>query len=142
MTVLKVDAYTERLARSVSTRFTRSGLFGRGARVALALTGRAGIAGAVMADSAMAAYSPLCGGVCMGSCPAGTNPNSGCWWGCDAATAGCCSGKQRKICDCSTMCSPDCNACSKLPAVYLIGPCIGECCTVCRRVTACSTTSC
>jgi len=136
------DDIVERVARNTSTSVTRRGVLGRAARATLAVTGGAAVAGAVMTESAMAAYSPLCQGVCFGSCPAGTNPNAGCWWGCDAATSGCCSGKQRKMCDCMKACSPSCASCGRLPAVYFVGPCIGECCTVCRRVTQCSATSC
>lgn len=137
------DAAAERMARATSTRYTRKSILGRVGRTAVIVAGGPAAYAAVTAAPAAAAYSPLCGGVCFGSCPSNTNPLAGCWWGCDSATSGCCAGgKQRKICDCMRACSPSCSSCGRLPAVYFVGPCQGECCTVCRRVTACGSTSC
>ena len=141
------DDLTDRAARATTNRFTRRSLVGRVGRGALVLGAGATVFGGLDTQQGLAAFSPLCGGVCNGACPSGSTFDGGCWWGCDTASAMCCSGnKQRKICDCRITCAgfgnPPCSQCGRLPAVYFIGPCIGDCCTRCRRVTACSATVC
>src|SRR6476469_10440806 len=152
MTPTLLDRRMETTTRSMASRTTRRGALTRLGGVMLAVAGGESLALAVGAAPALAAFSPLCGGICMGSCPSGTTTTGGCWWGCDAATSGCCSGKQRIICDCTVDCpkSPGqtcdqaCANCGKLCAIYDFSvPMPGNTrCTRCRRVTDCSTQSC
>jgi hypothetical protein len=138
------DQVAERTSRKLSQSFTRKGFMARVGTFALLVGGGEGGILAFRAAPALAAYSPLCQGVCYGTCPSGTidcAPNC-CWIGCDNTTCGkgCCDGvRPMTICDCCCQHSGDCPTCGvSLPCIYYNS----NLCTKCRRVYRCNTGVC